>query len=397
MPKIPLKNQNLAFSPIRKLTPFAEAAKKRGIKIYHLNIGQPDIASPEIFLKKIKEFNEPVVFYEKSDGSEAFKQSLLTYYRRLNLNVELSDIVATTGGSEALWMAFAILFNPGDECLTFEPAYTNYQIFAELAGVKLKGVPTYLENNFALPPVGKLAAALTPKTKGIIVTNPSNPTGAVYSESMLKGLVEFCLTHDLFIIADETYREFIYGKMTTRSLLSFKPAEPNVVLTDSLSKRYSLCGARLGCLVSKNKIVVEMANKIAQARLASPSIEQYAASFLGEVPPSYFDEVRVEYQARRDALVQELRRIPGVKVNNPDGAFYLIAQLPVENAEAFCKFLLEKFEANGETVMLAPAEGFYITPGLGKNQVRIAYVLNREDLKRAVELIRLGLLKYQNE
>ena len=397
MPKIPLKNQNLAFSPIRKLTPYAEAAKKRGVKIYHLNIGQPDIASPEIFLKKIKEFNEPVVFYEKSDGSEAFKQSLLTYYRRLNLNVELSDIVATTGGSEALWMAFAILFDPGDECLTFEPAYTNYQTFAELSGVKLKGVPTYLENNFALPPVGKLAAALTPKTKGIIVTNPSNPTGAVYSEDLLAGLVEFCLTHDLFIISDETYREFIYGKMTTRSLLSFKPAEPNVVLTDSLSKRYSLCGARLGCLVSKNKIVVEMANKIAQARLASPSIEQYAASFLGEVPPSYFDDVRVEYQARRDTLVQELRRIPGIQVNNPDGAFYLIAQLPVDDAEAFCKFLLEKFSDHQETVMLAPAEGFYITPGLGKNQVRIAYVLNREDLKRAVELIRLGLLKYQNE
>ena len=397
MPKIPLKNQNLAFSPIRKLTPYAEAAKKRGVKIFHLNIGQPDIASPEIFLKKIKEFNEPVVFYERSDGTEGFKNSLFNYYRRLNLSVKLEDIVATTGGSEALWMAFAILFDPGDECLTFEPTYTNYQTFAELAGVKLKGVHTYLENNFQLPPVTALEQVFTNKTKGVIVTNPSNPTGAVYPEAMLKDLVAFCIKHDLFIIADETYREFIYGKVTTRSLLSFKQAEQNVILTDSLSKRYSLCGARLGCLVSKNKIAVEMANKIAQARLASPSIEQYAASFLGEVPQSYFDKVRIEYQARRDTLVFELEKIPDIKVNHPDGAFYLIAQLPVVDAEDFCRFMLEKFEDKGETVMLAPAEGFYLTPGMGVNQVRIAYVLNQESLKRAVELIRLGLVKYHNE
>lgn len=397
MPKIPLKNQNLSFSPIRKLTPYAESAKKRGIKIYHLNIGQPDIASPEIFLKKIKEFNEPVVFYERSDGTEGFKQSLLHYYRRLNLSVELAEIVATTGGSEALWMAFAILFNPGDECLTFEPTYTNYQTFAELAGVKLKGVLTYLDDNFQLPPAATLEQVLTNKTKGVIITNPSNPTGAVYPESLLADLVDFCLKHDLFIIADETYREFVYGKVTTRSLLSFKAVEQNVVLTDSLSKRYSLCGARLGCLVSKNKIVVEMANKIAQARLSSPSIEQYAASFLGEVPESYFRNIKIEYQARRDTLVAELEKIPEIKVNHPDGAFYLIAQLPVIDAEDFCRFMLEKFEDKGETVMLAPAEGFYLTAGMGVNQVRIAYVLNRQKLKRAVELIRLGLLKYKNE
>ena len=394
MPKIPYKSQNLAFSPIRKLTPYAEAAKKRGIKIYHLNIGQPDIASPEIFLKKIKEFNEPVVFYERSDGTEAFKQSLLHYYRRLNLNVDLADIVATTGGSEALWMVFAILFNPGDECLTFEPTYTNYQTFAELSGVKLKGVPTYLDDNFALPPVAALEQVLTNKTKGVIITNPSNPTGAVYPESMLKDLVEFCLKHDLFIIADETYREFIYGEIKTRSLLSFKKADQNVVLTDSLSKRYSLCGVRLGCLVSKNKLVMEMANKIAQARLASPSIEQYAASFLGEVPESYFNDVRVEYEARRDTLMAELKKIPEVKANFPDGAFYLIAQLPVVDAEDFCRFMLDKFEDNKETVMLAPAEGFYLTSGMGVNQVRIAYVLNTMAIKRAVELIGLGLKAY---
>ena len=316
------------------------------------------------------------------------------YYRRLNLNVDLADIVATTGGSEALWMVFAILFNPGDECLTFEPTYTNYQTFAELSGVKLKGVPTYLDDNFALPPVAALEQVLTNKTKGVIITNPSNPTGAVYPESMLKDLVEFCLKHDLFIIADETYREFIYGEIKTRSLLSFKKADQNVVLTDSLSKRYSLCGARLGCLVSKNKLVMEMANKIAQARLASPSIEQYAASFLGEVPESYFNDVRVEYEARRDTLMAELKKIPEVKANFPDGAFYLIAQLPVVDAEDFCRFMLDKFEDNKETVMLAPAEGFYLTSGMGVNQVRIAYVLNTMAIKRAVELIGLGLKAY---
>ncbi|MDZ4229079.1 MAG: pyridoxal phosphate-dependent aminotransferase, partial [Patescibacteria group bacterium] len=371
------KNHRLAFSPIRKLTPFAESAKRRGVKIYHLNIGQPDIASPDIFLTKVKEFDQKVVAYENSDGTDAFKLSLLKYYQQFNLPVNLDDIVSTTGGSEALWMVFAILFDPGDECLTFEPAYTNYQTFAELSGVKLKGVLTYLDNNFQLPPAAALEQVLTNKTKGIIVTNPSNPTGAVYPENLLADLVEFCLKHDLFIIADETYREFIYGKMTTRSLLSFKEAEQNVVLTDSLSKRYSLCGARLGCLVSKNKSVVEMANKIAQARLSSPSIEQYAASFLGDVPNSYFSKIRAEYQTRRDTLVAGLEKIPSVKVNHPQGAFYLIAELPVKNSEAFCKFMLEKFSDNQETVMLAPAEGFYLTPGLGKNQVRIAYVLNR--------------------
>ncbi|MDZ4229248.1 MAG: pyridoxal phosphate-dependent aminotransferase, partial [Patescibacteria group bacterium] len=391
------KNHRLAFSPIRKLTPFAESAKRRGVKIYHLNIGQPDIASPDIFLTKVKEFDQKVIAYENSDGTDAFKLSLLKYYQQFNLPVNLDDIVTTTGGSEALWMVFAILFNPGDECLCFEPTYTNYLTFAGLSEVNLKGVPTYLADNFMLPPVASLEKLLTPKTKAVLVTNPSNPTGAVYPENLLADLVEFCLRRDLFIITDETYREFIYGQMTTRSLLSFKIAEQNVVLTDSLSKRYSLCGARLGCLVSKNKSVVEMANKIAQARLSSPSIEQYAASFLGDVPNSYFSKIRAEYQTRRDTLVAGLEKIPSVKVNHPQGAFYLIAELPVKNSEAFCKFMLEKFSDNQETVMLAPAEGFYLTPGLGKNQVRIAYVLNRQDLKRAVELISLGLLKYQDE
>ncbi len=396
MPKISSHDQNLAFSPIRKLTPFAEAAKKRGIKIYHLNIGQPDIASPQIFLDKVKEFNQKTIAYEKSDGYQPLKDSIRKYYAKIGLAIEDSDLLVTSGGSEALWMIFLILFEPGQECLCFDPTYTNYLTFAELASVKMKGVVTKIEDNFALPPMEKLKQAVTPKTKAIIITNPSNPTGAVYSEKMLGELVDFCVEKDLFIISDETYREFIYGKIKTRSLLSYKKAEQLVVMTDSFSKRYSLCGARLGMLISKNKAVMTCANKIAQARLSSPTVEQYAASFLHDVPETYFKDVNSEYKSRRDVLVKELSQIPGVKASNPDGAFYLIAELPVDNAEDFCKFMLEKFSNKNETVMMAPAEGFYITPGEGKKQVRIAYVLKKEDLRRAVELIALGLVQYQS-
>lgn len=397
MPNISLRDRYLAFSPIRKLQPYAEAAKKKGIKIYHLNIGQPDIESPEIFLKKVKAFNQKTVAYEKSDGNEDLKHSLLQYYRRLGLSLQSEDLLVTTGGSEALMWLFFILFEPGQECLTFEPTYTNYVTFAELAGVNLRPVPTFLETNFSLPSINQISRAITRKTRAIIVTNPNNPTGAVYPKLMLEELVELCVKKDIFIIADETYREFIYDEVKTVSLMTFKKAREIVVLVDSLSKRYSLCGARLGCLVSKNKPVMITANKIAQARLASPTIEQYAASFLDQVAPSYFREVNQEYRQRRDSLIAGLKTIPDVKVSRPDGAFYLIAQLPVVDAEDFCRFMLEEFADKRETVMLAPAEGFYLTPGMGVNQVRIAYVLNRGDLKRAVELIRLGLVKYHHE
>ncbi|OIN88149.1 aspartate aminotransferase [Candidatus Beckwithbacteria bacterium CG1_02_47_37] len=397
MPNISLRDRYLAFSPIRKLTPYAEAAKKRGVKIYHLNIGQPDIASPQIFLDKVKEFNQKTVAYEKSDGSEELKSSLLKYYRGLGISLTTEDLLVTTGGSEALMWLFFILFEPGQECLTFEPTYTNYVTFAELAGVNLRPITTFLETNFTLPSIEQINRAITKKTRAIIVTNPNNPTGAVYSRNLLEELVELCLKRDIFIIADETYREFIYGGTKAVPLLTFKKAEQIVVLADSLSKRYSLCGARLGCMVSKNQPVMTTANKIAQARLASPTIEQYAASFLDQVPESYFREVNQEYLKRRDFLISELKKIPDVKVSRPDGAFYLIAQLPVVDAEDFCRFMLEEFADRKETVMLAPAEGFYLTPGMGVNQVRIAYVLKRPDLKRAVELIALGLLKYKNE
>jgi aspartate aminotransferase len=375
MPEVSYINQQLKFSPIRKLTPFALAATKKGIKIYHLNIGQPDIRSPEIFLKKIKEFDQKTVAYEKSDGNEALKQTLVKYYQNLQINLTSADMVVTQGGSEALQWAFSILFNPGDECLCYEPLYTNYLTFSRLAGVQIKSM-------------------VTPRTKGVIITNPNNPDGRVFSAEELEKIIKFCGEKDLFIIADETYREFIYSRIQTRSLLSYPEVSQLVVLTDSLSKRYSLCGARLGTLVSRNLKVMEMANKIAQARLSAAAIEQYAASFLDQVPPSYFANIREEYRQRRDGLVKELGRIPGVSFNQPDGAFYLIAKLPVKDSEAFCRFLLEDFSDKNETVMLAPAADFYLTAGKGKNEVRIAYVLNQKDLKRAVSLIGLGLKAY---
>lgn len=395
MPRISLRDRYLAFSPIRKLTPYAEAAKKRGIKIYHLNIGQPDIPSPRIFLDKVRQFNQATVAYEKSDGTAELKASQIKYYRRLGVKLNDQDLVITTGGSEALLWLFFILFEPGDDCLTFEPTYTNYLTFAELAGVNLRPVPTFIESNFALPQIDQVQQAVSKKTRAIIITNPNNPTGAVYPRPMLENLVDLAVKKDLFIIADETYREFIYGGKKTVSLLTFAKAREQVVLADSLSKRYSLCGARLGCLASYNREVMVMANKIAQARLSSPTIDQFAASFLDRVPAGYFTRVNREYRKRRDTLIAGLSRIPGVRVSRPDGAFYLIAQLPVVDAEDFCRFMLEEFSDKKETVMLAPAEGFYLTPGLGVNQVRIAYVLKSEALNRAVELIRLGLLQYQ--
>jgi len=386
----------LQFSPIRKLMPEATKAKERGIKIYHLNIGQPDIESPKIFLQKVKEFDEKVVVYEKSEGNSLLRSSLAEYYQRLDLNIKSEDIVVTTGGSEGLWMIFFILFNSGDECLTFDPTYTNYLTFSKLNGVNLRAVPTTLADNFNLPSMEIIKQAVTKKTKAILITNPSNPTGAVYSKKLLDELVEFCVRNNLYIISDETYREFVYSGPKAVSLLSYKQAEKLTVVVDSLSKRYSLCGARLGMLVSKNKEILEAANKIAQARLASGTIEQYAASFLLEVEPNYFETIKREYQHRRDVLIKGLEKIKGVKVSHPDGAFYLIAELPVKSAEDFCLFLLKEFEDKKETVMLAPAEGFYITPGLGKSQVRIAYVIESKALERACELISKGLTAYHN-
>jgi len=334
------------------------------------------------------------VVYEKSDGTEELKNSVLKYYKKVGIEISDDELVITSGGSEALAMVFFILFNSGDECLTLDPTYTNYLTFAAVNGVELKAVPTALKENFLVPPIGEIKKKITKKTKAIIITNPSNPTGALYPQKMLKEIVDFCVKNNIFIIADETYREFVYGNKKAVSLMSFKKAQQLVVMCDSFSKRYSLCGARLGMLVSKNKQVMEAANKMAQSRLATGAIEQYAAAKLHETPKSYFLKVNREYQKRRDTLMKGLSKIKGVKFNKPDGAFYLIAELPVKDAEDFCKFMLEKFEDKKQTVMMAPAEGFYVTEGLGKNQVRIAYVLNSKDITRACELIALGLEKY---
>ena len=395
MPNIAARAKALEFSPIRKLVPLAIAAKKRGIKIYHLNIGQPDIKSPALFLKGVKAFSQTVVAYEKSDGNEDLKQSLIKYHKRLGIKFTSSDLVVTYGGSEALAWVFFILFAPGDEGLTLDPTYPNYLTFAAQGGVKLKPVLTKLADNFQIPPLRVIKKAVTKKTKGIIITNPSNPTGSVYSPKLLKDLVDFCVKKKLFIITDETYREFVYGKAKFKSLLSFPKASQLVVSADSLSKRYSLCGARLGMLASKNKQVMEAANKLAQSRLAVATIDQMAASKLHQVPQGYFKKIQKEYFGRRNELMKGLSQIDGVKFSRPDGAFYRIAELPVKNAENFCKFMLEKFSHHKETVMMAPAEGFYVTPNMGRNQVRIAYVLNKKDLKRACELIGLGLQQFQ--
>jgi len=395
--KISQRALDLPASPIRKLIPYANQAKARGIKIYHLNIGQPDIASPELFLQKIKQFPDKVVAYEQSDGNAKLRKSASIYYKRNNIDLEAEEIIITQGGSEALWMACFILLESEQECLTIEPFYANYLSFANLANVKITAVTSTIENNFQLPSITKIKAAVTSKTKAILLCSPSNPTGVVYSKKDLQKLVDFCLQKNIFIISDETYREFFYEKLMPTSLITFKKAHQNTVIVDSFSKRFSLCGARLGIIASKNKDIMAAVLKMAQARLAAPAIEQYAASFLDKVPQSYFAKVQKEYKKRRDTLVTGLQKIPGVVCGYPAGAFYLIAQLPVDDSEKFARFLLEDFAFKGETVMVAPAQGFYSTPNLGKKQVRIAYVLNCEDLKKACLLLGKALEEYNKK
>lgn len=395
--KISQRAGKLPASPIRKLIPFANIAKKKGIKIYHLNIGQPDIASPELFLQKIKQFPHQVLAYEQSDGNLQLRQSASIYYKKCGIDLKTEDIIITQGGSEALWMACFILLEPRQECLTIEPFYANYLSFAGLADIKITAVTSKIEDNFQLPAIAKIKAAVTPKTKAILLCSPSNPTGVVYTKKDLTKLVDFCLQKNIFIISDETYREFFYGKVMPTSLMAFKKAHQQIVVIDSFSKRFSLCGARLGIIASKNKDIMAAVLKMAQARLAAPTIEQYAASFLHQVPQKYFKAVQKEYQKRRDTLVSGLQKIPGVKCGIPSGAFYLIAELPVDNTEKFAEFLLKDFSYQKETVMVAPAQGFYTTPNLGKKQVRIAYVLNCEDLEKSCMLLGKALEKYNKK
>ncbi|MEO5643057.1 MAG: pyridoxal phosphate-dependent aminotransferase [Bacteroidia bacterium] len=384
MPKVSLKADHMPASPIRKLVPFAEKAKKEGRKIYHLNIGQPDIETPEVMLNAIKNSDIKIIEYSHSAGIESYRKKLAAYYRKFNMPVETEDIMITTGGSEAIEIAMMTCFNAGDEIIIPEPFYANYNGFSCAADLVVKPIRSSIESGFALPPIEAFEKMITPKTKGIMICNPGNPTGYLYTREELEGLKQLVLKYDLFLLSDEVYREFCYDGKSYVSVMHLSGIENNVVLLDSISKRYSACGARIGALISKNKEVMAGALKFAQARLSPPTFGQIGAEAALETPQSYFDGVLTEYTARRDFVIDALNKMNDVFCPKPSGAFYCIARLPIDNADVFCQWLLENFNHNGETLMLAPATGFYSTPGAGTDEVRIAYVLNLTDLKHAM-------------
>lgn len=394
MPKISNKGANMPQSPIRKLVPYAEAAKKRGTKVFHLNIGQPDIKTPKIAIDAVKNTSIEVLEYSHSAGFESYRTKLASYYQKHNINVNENEIIITTGGSEALLFAIGSALDAGDEIIIPEPFYANYNGFATEMGVKVVPVISSIEENFALPPIAAFEKLINEKTKAILICNPGNPTGYLYSNEELLQLAEIVKKHDLFLIADEVYREFVYDGLQHNSVMQIESIAQNVIMIDSVSKRYSMCGARIGCIVSKNKELMGAAMKFAQARLSPPTLEQIASEAALETPQSYFDEVIEEYIERRNILIEGLEAIDGVVVARPKGAFYLVAKLPVANADDFAQWLLESYDNNGETVMVAPAAGFYSTPGMGLSEVRIAYVLKKEDLKRSCEILKDALKVY---
>ncbi|KQX15872.1 pyridoxal phosphate-dependent aminotransferase [Flavobacterium sp. Root420] len=395
MPTISHKGRNMPESPIRKLAPYADIAKQKGHKVYHLNIGQPDIKTPEVAIEAVKNIDLTIIEYSPSAGYESYRKKLAKFYQRQNVNVNSEDIIITTGGSEALLFALATITDPGDEIIIPEPFYANYHAFASSTSATVVPVISTIESAFALPSIEMVEKLITPKTKAILICNPGNPTGYLYSEAEIKQLAGLIKKHDLYLIADEVYREFLYdGDDVHFSVMNLEDVQQNVIMVDSVSKRYSMCGARIGCLVTKNKDVLATVMKFAQARLSPPTIEQIACEAAIDTPQSYFDEVISEYKSRRDTLITELNKIEGVIVTKPKGAFYCIAQLPIENSEDFAQWLLESYDLNGETVMVAPAAGFYSTPGMGLNQVRIAYVLNKKDLIKAVNVLKEALLVY---
>ncbi len=394
MPSISQKGLAMPESPIRKLVPYAENAKKRGAKVIHLNIGQPDIKTPAVALEAVKNNSIDVLAYSRTEGSETYREKLTAYYAKNDIYVSASDIIVTTGGSEALAFVMGSIADTDDEIIIPEPFYANYNGFATASGVKVVPVVSGIETNFALPPIEEFEKLVTPKTKAILICNPGNPTGYLYSKEEIKKLAVISKKHDLFLIADEVYREFTYDGAEHYSILQEEGLEEYAIIVDSVSKRYSMCGARIGCLVSKNKSVIQTAMKFAQARLSPPTYAQIAAEAALETPQSYFDDVKEEYVARRNLLIEELKKIDGVKVATPKGAFYCIVELPISDADDFAQWLLEDFRVNNETVMVAPAAGFYATKGLGKNQIRIAYVLDKERLKRAVNILKEALNSY---
>ena len=381
-------------SPIRKLVPYAEAAKKRGVKVFHLNIGQPDIDSPECVMEAIRNIHLNNLAYANSGGIESYRKGLAGYYNKIGIDVESSDIIVTTSGSEAVLFAMAVLCNPGDEVVVMEPFYTNYRAFAVQTGVTLVPISTKIDDGFQVPPIEEFDKYITPKTKAILICNPGNPTGTLYSkESMLK-LGEIVKKHDIYLLSDEVYREFCYSDDPHFSAMQIPGQEQNVLLLDSVSKRYSMCGARIGCIVSKNKEVMAAIMKFAMSRLCSPTMEQIAAEAALETPKEYFAAVKAEYIHRRDVMCDMLNKIPGVFTPKPMGAFYTIARLPVDSAENFAKWMLEEFNYNGETTMVAPAAGFYASEGRGTDEVRLAYVLKVEDIEHAIKCLEEGLKVY---
>ena len=389
--------ESMQFSPIRKFNPIAIKAEKAGKKIYHLNIGQPDVETPECFMDAIRNFDEKVIAYAESGGRPELIEAVKDYYKTYDISLESSDIMVTNGGSEALSMTFITLLNEGDEVLVPEPYYTNYSTFALMAGGVVKPVTTSAEDGYFYADAARIEACITPKTKAICCLEPGNPTGNVLTLDEMRVICEVAEKHDLMIIADEVYREFVYDGRTPASFGQLEEYADRVIIIDSVSKRFSACGARIGLCISKNKEFMSGIMKIAQGRLCVSTVDQIGSAALFRLPQSYYDEVKAEYCGRRDAAYEEIMKIPGAVCQVPGGAFYMTCKLPVDDIEDFLIFLLEEFEDNGESVMFAPAEGFYATPGLGKDEIRIAYVLNQDDMKRGVELIRLGLEAYNKK
>lgn len=387
-------------SPIRKLVPYAEEAKKKGIKVYHLNIGQPDIETPPAIINAVKKADIKVLEYSHSAGNESYRRKLVQYYKKTGIDIRHDQIIITTGGSEAILFGFFCCLDPGNEVIIPEPFYANYNGFACAAGVEIIPITSRIENGFALPPIEHFEKAITQKTKAIIICSPNNPTGYLYSRTEMEALKEICLKHNLYLFSDEAYREFCYppadgssaGEYT--SAMHLKGLDENVILMDTISKRYSACGARLGAFVTKNKKVYDTAMKFAQARLSPPGLAQILGEAAVDLPDTYFDAPKAEYMARRDLLVKRLNKMPGVFCPNPGGAFYAMARLPIDDSDKFCQWLLESFSYNNQTLMLAPATGFYGTPGLGKNEVRLAYVLNLNSINAAMDCLERSLQQY---
>ena len=388
---------NIQASPIRKLMPFANNAKKRGIKIYHLNIGQPDIETPKEMLDVYANYHDKVLAYGPSQGLDIYRENLVNYYGKHNITIDVADIIVTTAGSEAIIFSMLATCNQNDEIIIPEPFYTNYNGFASMTGVKIVPLTTQAENGFRLPSNEKIKSLISAKTKAIMLCNPGNPTGTVYPKKDIERAAKIAKENNLFIISDEVYREFVYDGLTHTSILDIAGMEELAIMVDSISKRYSACGARIGCLISRNKQLIASVLKFAQARLCPPTIDQLAANACIDIEAEYFVEILKEYDKRRNIVFDELQKIEGIVCIKPQGAFYIIAKLPIDDAEDFARWLLEEFSVNNETVMFAPAQGFYATPGIGKNEIRIAYVLNENDLKTAMDILRQGLEEYRKK